>query len=158
MTLEMPRQLTHRAESEAAVLVAPPPAIEVVAAPSKALSPRMHRALEILPGALAIFLISTMFWGYALIPGVIATMLLIFDCYWLWKSWTVGYHALKGVRLVRQTLRTHQKREYQRMAIEGADVLPWDAVKHVVIIPNYKESPEKLRDHARDAGESPRRP
>jgi hypothetical protein len=145
VTLEMPRPLTHRAESEAAILVAPPPSIDTAAAPAKALSPRLHRALEIMPGALAVFLVSSMFWGYAFIPGVIATVLLIFDFYWLWKSWTVGYHALKGVRLMRQTLRSNLRREYGRLALEGADVLPWDAIKHVVIIPNYKESPEKLR-------------
>jgi hypothetical protein len=153
MTLEMPRPLTHipGADAEAASLIgAAPPSIERdTPFAAKRLSPRLVRAMEMMPGALAIFLISSLLWGYAVSPAVIATLLLVFDGYWLWKSWTIGYHAIKGVRLIRQTLRTHQRREYERLAIEGADVVPWQFVKHVVIIPNYKETPEKLRSTLR---------
>src|ERR1044072_3451978 len=53
------------------------------------------RALEILPGAIALFLISFLVWVYVLFPGVVAATLLVFDGYWLWKSWTIGYHVIK---------------------------------------------------------------
>src|SRR5687767_6200462 len=60
----------------------------------------VHRLLEVVPGALALFLISILVWGYIWFPAYIAAGLLIFDLYWLWKSWTIAYHVMKGVRLM----------------------------------------------------------
>src|SRR5437870_4665593 len=62
-------------------------------------APRLTRLLEMLPGGLALFLISILIWGYIWIPSYLAAGLIAFDLYWFWKSWTIGYHVLKGVRL-----------------------------------------------------------
>jgi hypothetical protein len=108
-------------------------------------SPRIIRFLEIIPGAVALILISSLVWGYLWFPQEIAVGLLIFDVYWLWKSWTIAYHVMKGERIIRRHQSTDWRAEYERVAATALRVLPWEAVKHVVIIPNYKESAEKLR-------------
>jgi hypothetical protein len=109
----------------------------------------VQRGLEILPGGLALFLISALIWGYVWFPSPLAVALLVFDVYWLWKSWTIAYHVLKGARLMRRHQQMDWHVEY-RLAVErGVPAIPWDSVRHVVLIPNYKESVEKLRDTLR---------
>ena len=113
------------------------------------------RVLEILPGALAIFLISTLLWGYVWFPVEIAIALLVFDIYWFWKSWTIAYHVMKGVRLIKRFQATNWRAEYLRArARDPLGVIAWEDVKHVVIIPNYKESEEKLRNTLRAMAEA----
>jgi len=104
------------------------------------------RVLEAVPGALALFLISTLIWGYVWFPVEIAVALLLFDVYWFWKSWTIAYHVLKGVRLMKRFRSTDWRLEYTRALTNyRLGILAWEDVRHVVIIPNYKESEEKLR-------------
>src|SRR5215213_5417229 len=106
------------------------------------------RALEILPGAVALFLISYLIWGYVLFPGWVAATLLVFDAYWLWKSWTIGYHVIKGSRIMRRFQTLDWRHEYEQAMMRGLpfnNTVAWDDVRHVVIIPNYKESEAKLR-------------
>jgi hypothetical protein len=103
------------------------------------------RLLDILPGAAALFLISSLAWGYLWFPQELAVALLVFDVYWLWKSWTIAYHVRKGVKLMRQYERRDWRREHALLAAQQPEVLPWESVTHVVIIPNFKESPSKLR-------------
>src|SRR3954447_13502797 len=106
------------------------------------------RALEILPGAVALFLISYLIWGYVLFPAWVAATLLVFDVYWLWKSWTIGYHVIKGTRIMRRFQKLDWRHEYEQTMMRGLpfnNTVAWDDVRHVVIIPNYKESESKLR-------------
>jgi hypothetical protein len=104
------------------------------------------RLLEIVPGAAALILISSLVWGYIWFPHQLAVALLVFDMYWLWKSWTIAVHVKKGMRLMEQAQATDWRAEYQAALCRRGDVLPWDGIRHVVLIPNYKESVEKLRD------------
>lgn len=103
------------------------------------------RLLEIAPGAIALTLIAAFLSGYIFFPTPLAIALIAFDAYWLWKSWTIAYHVLKGFRLMRE-YQTRDWREAHRIASMRGRVLPWDVVKHVVIIPNYGESEQKLRE------------
>ncbi|HLF71046.1 MAG TPA: glycosyltransferase family 2 protein [Dehalococcoidia bacterium] len=104
------------------------------------------RVLEILPGALALMLISTLVWGYLFFPKTLAVGLLVFDVYWLWKSWTIGYHVMKGVRMLKHQQGRNWRVEHAALVARGEPVLPWDGIRHVVVIPNYKETEQKLRD------------
>jgi hypothetical protein len=100
------------------------------------------------PGATALFLISTLAWGYIWFPAELAVALLVFDVYWLWKSWTIAYHVVKGVRLMRRFQATNWRQQYEATvakALPDVDVIAWEDVRHVVIIPNYSESLSKLR-------------
>ncbi len=113
-----------------------------------------QRALEILPGAAALTLIATLFLGYAWFPTELAYALIAFDVYWLWKSWTIAYHVIKGLRLIRAAQATDWRAEYDAARAQRKAVLPWDGIRHVVLIPNYKESVEKLRDTLRVMSEA----
>lgn len=151
MAIELPTR-APRDFAPGAVTIATyaPPAIGLRAPPLAAATPERLprlavRALEALTGGLALFLISALVWGYVWFPSELAIALLLFDVYWLWKSWTIAYHVVKGVRLMRRYTDTDWRREYGRVARRDPFVLPWDGVRHVVIIPNYKERPEKLR-------------
>src|ERR1043166_5842328 len=90
----LPRELPAPVRSSLLTLTAPKAAINTPR--------RLMRLLEIAPGALAIFLISILTWGYVWIPDQVAIGLILFDLYWFWKSWTIGFHVLKGVRLMRR--------------------------------------------------------
>jgi hypothetical protein len=74
------------------------------------------RALEIIPGAAALFLISSLVWGYIWFPTELAVALLAFDVYWFWKSWTIAYHVRKGVRLMRESKSRDWRLDYARAA------------------------------------------
>src|SRR5687768_17026612 len=91
-----------------------------------------YRLLEMLPGAVALFLISVLVWGFIWFPTPLAIGLLVFDAYWLWKSWTIAYHAVKGLRLVRQAALTNWRVEYEFRRRQNDDALPWNEIKHVV--------------------------
>jgi len=151
MAIELPARRHHDLAAPAAFAVAgyaPAPLGRPLARPlagGGAWPHAFRRALEILPGALALCLISTLVWGYVWFPAELAVGLLLFDVYWLWKSWTIAYHVIKGVRLMRRYEGTIWRDEYRRVAVRDPLVLPWEAVKHVVVIPNYSESEEKLR-------------
>ena len=112
------------------------------------------RLVEVVPGALALFLISSLVWGYIWFPVPLAVGLLIFDAYWLWKSWTIGFHVVKGVHLIRRFQARDWRDEYAMAVAQRRAVLPWDGIRHVVIIPNYKESTAKLRDTLRVMAET----
>jgi hypothetical protein len=147
MALELPRKLSElqAAESSPASVLATPGFGKRTAPVTRTWHPLAVRAIEIVPGALALFLISTLVWGFVWFPREIATGLLFFNAYWLWKSWTIGYHSLKGVRLMRQYQKRNWRSDYRLIAEQCLDVLPWESVRHVVIIPNYKEDMDKLR-------------
>jgi hypothetical protein len=145
MAIELPahrlRQLTSPAPASLEAILAPP----LEAQREFSLRPLTVRALEVATGALALLLISSLIWGYYLFPKYITVAVLLFDVYWLWKSWTIGYHALKGARLLRENAGRDWRAEYNAAVAGGKAALNWDAVRHVVIIPNYKESDTKLR-------------
>ncbi len=56
----------------------------------------IDRALEILPGASALFIISTFIWGAIFLPIPLIIMLLCFDLYWGWRSINAGIHVVRG--------------------------------------------------------------
>ena len=104
----------------------------------------LERALEILPFALAAALISSVVWGALWLPVPLVIVLLGFDMYWAWRSLNMGFHTIKGYRALKAAARIDWRKQYDAERITRNDVLDWDDVRHVVIIPTYKESVEKL--------------
>ncbi|HEX5479261.1 MAG TPA: glycosyltransferase family 2 protein [Dehalococcoidia bacterium] len=111
-----------------------------VTAPQKVIT----RALEILPFALAFVLISSLVWGAFWLPIPLVVMLLGFDIYWAWRSLNVGLHTIRGYRAMNAAARVDWRKQYDAECITRSDVLAWYDVRHMVIIPTYKESVEKL--------------
>src|SRR5438477_7281682 len=104
----------------------------------------IERLLEILPFALAFVLMSSLVWGSMLVPVPLVVMLLGFDIYWAWRSLNMGVHTIKGYRALKAAARIDWRKQYDAELITRTDVVPWDDVHHMVIIPTYKESIEKL--------------
>ncbi len=152
--------LRPSAEARVAVLPPPHPAIEFggIAQPvvdvATAVKQRVHvttwdrlltRGLEILPFALAATLITSLAWGAFFLPVPLVVMLLGFDIYWAWRSLNTGIHTVKGYRAMKAASRIDWRRRFDAERFVRNDVLAWDEVHHLIIIPTYKESVEKLR-------------
>jgi hypothetical protein len=102
------------------------------------------RALEILPLALAVTLITSIVWGAYFLPVPLVIMLLGFDIYWAWRSLNVGVHTIKGYRAMKAAAQVDWRHRYDAETLTRDDVIAWDDVHHLIIIPTYKESVEKL--------------
>ncbi|MBF6600724.1 MAG: hypothetical protein IVW36_09465 [Dehalococcoidia bacterium] len=102
------------------------------------------RMLEVLPLALAATLISSLVWGAIWLPVPLVVMLLGFDVYWAWRSLNIGIHTIRGYRALKAAARIDWRKRYDAERITRDDVLAWEDVRHIVVIPTYKESVEKL--------------
>jgi hypothetical protein len=96
------------------------------------------RGLEVLPGAVTWSLLSIPLWGALLFPDKLAFFLLVFNCYWFYKSATMAVCAVAGYR----RLKRDQQRDWlgQAQALDG-----WRDVHHLVLIPTYREAKAILR-------------
>ena len=104
----------------------------------------IQRALDILPGACALFLISSLVWGTFFLPLPLAIMLVGFDLYWAWRSINTGIHVVRGHAILRRHRKVDWRQRYNEAAARGEAYLRWEEVRHIVMIPSYKESVEKL--------------
>ena len=100
---------------------------------------KTRRALEILPGAMSWTLILFPIWGSFFIPYALAYFILFFDVYWFYKSFSLVITAFIASQKI-------QKAEKINWLSKARELPNFDKVTHVVVIPNYKESAEKLRE------------
>ncbi len=110
----------------------------------------LQRGLEMLPFVLAMTLITSLIWGAMWLPMALVVMLLGFDFYWAWRSINNGIHAWRGYRAIHASALIDWKQKYDAETVltppdVARDLIAWDDVQHLVIIPTYKESVEKLR-------------
>ncbi len=109
-------------------------------------SPSMQRALEVGIGSLTWVLLSAPVWGAYLAPHNLVLFLLLFNVYWLYKSTSMAGAALIGYR----RLISGQKVDWLTVC-QGTP--GWGRVRHLVVIPTYREPPEVLEvmlDHLVD--------
>lgn len=99
---------------------------------------KTKRALEIVPGLLSWIIITIPFWGSILFPTPLAYGILFFDVFYFYKSFQLAITAYIGSKKIRQAEKTDWVAKIKDLDIEKE-------VKHVIIIPNYKERVEKLR-------------
>ena len=93
---------------------------------------RSQRALEILPGFVSWSLILFPVWGSLFFPLTVAYYILAFDVYWFYKSLSMG------VLSVLAHYRIKAASVYDWMSdVRGFG--DWKKVRHVMVIPNYKE-------------------
>ncbi len=104
----------------------------------------LQRTLEILPAASSLLIITFLFWGAVLAPLPLAVVLMGFDVYWVWRSMNTGIHVMKGYFVMRRDAAVDWQERYYEAKTRGERVLDWDRIRHIVIIPNYKESIPKL--------------
>lgn len=99
---------------------------------------KTRRALEILPGLFSWTLILFPIWGSLFFPYVLAYFILFFDIYWFYKSFSLAITAYIAAGRIRRAEKLDWVGQYQKFE-------DFEKVTHVVIIPNYKETVEKLR-------------
>ncbi len=100
---------------------------------------KTRRVLEILPGFSSWMLILFPIWGSLVIPFIVAYFILFFDVYWFYKSFSAAINAF----IASNKIRDAEKMDWHEAASSLAD---FNKVTHVIVIPNYKESVEKLRE------------
>ncbi len=105
----------------------------------------LKRLLEIVPAVIALSVISSLLWGPLIAPLPFAGAILAFHFYWLWRAHMTGIHAFKGFLLLRRQKKIDWRQRYDQQRAERKSCLNWDDIRHIVIIPNYTESAEKLR-------------
>ena len=90
------------------------------------------RGLEITPGLISWSLIIFPLWGAFLAPTLVAYYIIAFDIYWLYRSvWTAIFSLLGHFRL-----KASQQLDWLN---EARSFLDWKKVKHIIVIPTYKE-------------------
>ncbi|HWO93483.1 MAG TPA: hypothetical protein VNL92_01835, partial [Dehalococcoidia bacterium] len=107
-----------------------------------------RRGLDLIPFAIASVLITSMLWGTLFLPVPLAIGLLAFHAYWLYRSLKIGLFGVIGYFRLRKHRRIDWRAKYDEArgkARAGADILAWEDIRHLIIIPTYLESIEKLR-------------
>jgi cellulose synthase/poly-beta-1,6-N-acetylglucosamine synthase-like glycosyltransferase len=99
---------------------------------------KTRRSLEILPGFIVWTLILFPLWGSFFIPTVLAYFILFFDVYWFYKSFALVITAYRATKKIEAA----EKEDWYAKAKSLKDV---HKVHHILVIPNYKESAEKIR-------------
>jgi len=105
----------------------------------------LKRVLEIAPFVVALTVISFLIWGPLFLPVPFAICIISFHAYWLWRAQMTGIHAFKGFLLLRRHRKIDWRERYHEHLAGGRNALRWADIRHIVVIPNYTESPEKLR-------------
>lgn len=132
----LPRRSELQPEGET-----PAPAVPV----SSAGSARLGRLIEVLPGLLTWLVVTSPAWAGLLLPRPFAFGVIAFDLFWLYLSFSTAARALRGYARMQHALRQNWRLRYLRARQDGRAHLDWDALRHIVIIPNYNEPAAILR-------------
>lgn len=100
---------------------------------------KTRRLLELVPGFVSWTLILFPIWGSLLIPVVLAYFILFFDVYWFYKSVSLAVLSFIGTNKIKDAEKKNWLKKAQTLE-------NFDKVTHVIVIPNYKEKVEKLRE------------
>ena len=100
---------------------------------------KTRRALEMVPGSISWAIILFPVWGSLVIPYVVAYFILFFDVYWLYKSFSVALTSFIASNKIK-------KAEKENWFDKASGLSDFAKVNHVIVIPNYKENIEKLRE------------
>lgn len=99
---------------------------------------KTKRFLECLPGFVSWSLILSPIWGSLFFPYALAYFILFFDVYWLYKSFSLVVLAYLASKRIKEA----EKIDWLKLA----KPLPnFNKTNHILIIPNYTESTEKIR-------------
>lgn len=100
---------------------------------------KTRRFLEIIPGFFSWMLILFPLWGSLLIPYFVAYFILFFDVYWLYKSFSAATTSFIASNKIKNA-------ESKNWLEKVSSLSDFEKVNHIIIIPNFKENVDKLRD------------
>ncbi|MCC7363029.1 MAG: hypothetical protein IT303_01555 [Dehalococcoidia bacterium] len=103
-----------------------------------------ERLWNILPLSISLFLVSTLFWAPYYAPLALAIGVTGFFIYWIIRSYAVVVSCLVGIVRIRRWKATNWQAKYCEALPGHPDARPWEWPRHMVIIPNYKESEQGL--------------
>ncbi|MGD9893336.1 MAG: hypothetical protein AB7R89_23320 [Dehalococcoidia bacterium] len=104
-----------------------------------------QRCLEIVPGALTWLLVTAPLWGALFLPLPLAIGVLAFDLFWFYLSSSTAWRAWRGYRAMRRDEQVDWQHLYRIADTAQRAFVAWDDVRHIVIIPTYKEPIDILR-------------
>src|SRR3989344_2139678 len=99
---------------------------------------KSRRLLEVIPPLIGIFLVSLPFWGALLFPVYLAYFIIFFNVYWLYKSANLAITSWIASRKIHEA----EKKDWLG---EAEKIVAFDKVTHLIIIPSYKETSEKIK-------------
>jgi cellulose synthase/poly-beta-1,6-N-acetylglucosamine synthase-like glycosyltransferase len=115
-----------------------------------------YRLLEILPGALTWLTIILMFVLSWLMPAGVAIFIILFDLYWLLKTFYMFAHLKSTYAIMNENLKIDwlQKLEADMRGLDGtrsgyardSNNIDWGDIYHLVVLPMYKEPYEVVRE------------
>lgn len=97
-----------------------------------------QRFLEILPGAVSWFLITFPVWGSLIIPEIVAYYIIGFNVYWLYRSFRMAILAI----FAHFKINASQRYDWMKDVTKFDE---WHKLRHIVVIPTYKEPVTTLR-------------
>src|SRR3990167_1331068 len=100
---------------------------------------KTRRFLEIIPGFFSWTLILFPIWGSLTIPYFVAYFILFFDVYLLYKSFSVATTSFIASNRIKEA-------ESKNWLEKASGLADFEKVNHIIIIPNFKENVDKLRD------------
>ena len=131
--------LARRSPSAATALESTPVTLPVYAS-----SHLRERLWNMLPLAVSLLLASFVFWGPFYAPWPFAILSTAFFAYWLVRSYSVAAACLVGLRKLKQWQQHNWLAKYCEWLPDHPEAEKWEWPRHLVIIPNYKESEEGL--------------
>lgn len=99
---------------------------------------KTHRSLLALPGIVSWTVILFPIWASPFFPYAVAYFILFFDIFWFYRSFNLMATAYVASKKIKEA----EGKNWLEKASKAPD---FEKVTHVVIIPNYKETEEKLR-------------
>lgn len=103
---------------------------------------RVQRFLEILPGLLAWSIILLPLWGAFLMPQIVAYLVLGFIVFWFYRSFSAAILGFRGYLRIRAWEQINWRQKYRKEAAKGS--LAWEKARHIVVVPTYNESVDKI--------------
>ncbi len=97
-----------------------------------------------MPLAISLTLASFVFWGPFYAPWPFAILSMLFFSYWLVRSYSVAIACWVGLRRIEEWKKTNWLARYCAWLPDNPGAEKWEWPRHLVIIPNYKESEEGL--------------
>src|SRR3989304_5530714 len=92
----------------------------------------IHRLLEILPGFVSWNVILFPYWGIFVIPNIVAYFVLIFNLYWFYQSFQIAISAFVSHLKIQAAMNFDWASDIKSFP-------DWNKVRHVVVIPTFKE-------------------
>ncbi|MDO8600373.1 MAG: glycosyltransferase family 2 protein [bacterium] len=101
----------------------------------------LYRAFEILPGALAWLTLSGIFIGSWLAPVGASIFIILFDLYWLIKTFFLSLHLRASYKKMKEHIRTDWQKKLSEL-----EAYRTRTIYHLIILPFFREEEQVVRE------------